>query len=293
MSTFATPTTELLDQAALEAAADAIVPLPSATARLISLVHDPNASMSSLVDTVRYDPGLTSALLRQANSAYAMSVRKVTDVHDAIIRLGMNSVVSIAMRSAVAASLDGALDVYRITGRDLYRHAVLAAVAADVMRTRRPGKVPSTTPTVALLHDVGKLVISKALGGRALELVHELAAADGHAVHEVELAVFGFHHGHAGAYVINAWKLPTSFLDGIVNHHGGQAEPTLAARAVQIADELAHAVEEVEAHGDHPWEPGEHLIELCRVFDVPRRGVPDLVETTAQRYDEITSSLGA
>lgn len=293
MSTITTPTTELLDQAALEAAADAIVPLPAATARLISLVHDPDASLSALVDTVRFDPGLTSALLRQANSAYAMSVRKVTDVQDAIIRLGMNSVVAIAMRSAVAASLEGALDIYKITGRDLYRHAVLAAVAADVMRSRRPGIVPSTTPTVALLHDVGKLVISKALGSRTLELVHELAVTDGRAVHQVERAVFGFHHGHAGAYLINAWKLPTTFLDGIVNHHGGQADATLAARAVQISDEIAHAVEEVEALGDQPWSPGEELIELCRVFDVSRRGIPELVETTAQRYEEIMSTLGA
>lgn len=284
-------TTGLLDQAALEAAAEAIVPLPAATARLISLANDPRASLASVVETVQYDPGLASALLRQANSAYAMAVRKVTDVHDAIVRLGMNSVVSIAMRSAVAASLDGALDVYRITGRDLYRHSVLAAVAADVLRTRNPGKVPSTSPTVALLHDVGKLVISRALGERAVELVQELAQADGVAALDVEQAVFGLHHGHAGAFVINAWKLPTSFLDGIVNHHGAQDEPTLAARAVQLSDVVAHTVDHRAAHADAPWQPDDDMIELCRVFGVPRRGIDDLVETTALRYEEITATL--
>ncbi len=285
-----TSTTDVLDAETLDAAVESIVPLPAATARLLSLANDRNVSMSAIVETVRYDPGLTATLLRQANSAFAMAVHKVTDVHDAIIRLGMNNVVSAAMRTAVASSLDGPLDLYDLNGADLYRHSVLAAVAADVMRARRPRLIPSTASTVALLHDVGKLVIAKAVGPRALELVSTLAAADGRATHDTEVDVFGLHHGHAGAYVIRKWKLPTTFLEGLVDHHD-DAERTTFSAAVQLADELAHAVDDIAASTDAPWSPGGRLCDLCEHFDLAPNRIPKLLDEVDARYEEIRSTL--
>lgn len=322
--------TAILDVSALEEAAEAIVPLPAAIAHLITVVNDPNVNVSTIVEIVRYDLGLTAALLRQANSAHYMAARQVSDVRDAIVRLGLNTVLTVAMRSAVAASLAGALEIYNLEGGDMYRHSVLAAVAADEIRMRRPSLVPSITPTVALLHDVGKIVIAKAIGGRAVELVTSLATANGHAVHESEVAVFGIHHGHAGAYVIRHWKLPNSFLDGIVNHHGSDGNPTLAAMAAQLADELSHAsdglrtVRETQAArqaereelarqnpdatgGDTApatesaelvvkepkpaVEPSEALVSLCERFKFDADEIPELIATSLDRYEDIRASL--
>lgn len=285
-----TSTTDVLDADDLDAAAGSITPLPAATARLLSLANDRNVSMRAIVETVRYDPGLTATLLRQANSAFAMAVHKVTDVQDAIIRLGMNNVVGAAMRTAVSSSLDGPLDLYDLNGADLYQHSVLAAVAADVARSRRPQMIPSTTSTVALLHDIGKLVIAKAVGVRALELVSTLAATDGRATHDTEVDVFGLHHGHAGAYVIRKWKLPTTFLEGIVNHHD-DTERTALSAAVQFADELAHAVDGIATSTDAPWSPSPRLCDLCEHFDLAPNRIPKLLDEVDARYQEIRSTL--
>jgi HD-like signal output (HDOD) protein len=188
------------------------------------------------------------------------------------------------MRSTLAATLDGPLDLYEMQRGAMYRHAVLSAVSAEVLRARCPARVPAMTPTVALLHDIGKLVIAHALGSRTVELVSALSTSDGASLHESELAVFGLHHGHAGAYVIRHWKLPTSFLDGVVNHHGGQQDPSYAASAVQLADELAHAIDDI----DDELEPDtERLAVLAAEFGLDESAVPELLDAVAARFDEV------
>jgi HD-like signal output (HDOD) protein len=267
---------------ALEEAANGLAPLPASTARLIAIANDPDTSVRDIVEIAQYDPGLTAAVLRQANSAYARGVRQITDVGDAIVRLGLGSVVTIAMRSSLAATLDGPLDLYEMQRGAMYRHAVKSAVGAEVLRARCPSRVPAMTSTVALLHDIGKLVITQALGSRTVELVSSISTTDGFALHESELAVFGLHHGHAGAYVIRHWQLPTSFLDGIVNHHGGQDDPTFAAMAVQLADELAHAVD-----GPTDDAASAQIDQLCEAFGLDATAGPELIELAATRYEEL------
>jgi len=168
----------------------------------------------------------------------------------------------------------------------MYRHAVKSAVGAEVLRARCPSRVPAMTPTVALLHDIGKLVITQALGSRTVELVSSISTTDGFALHESELAVFGLHHGHAGAYVIRHWQLPTSFLDGIVNHHGGQDDPTFAALAVQLADELAHAIAPATGSDDDERSM-DRIDQLCEAFGLEATAGPELIARTAARYEQL------
>jgi HD-like signal output (HDOD) protein len=285
----ATQSTDLLDVRALEAAAHGLAPLPASTSRLLAMANDPDVRISAVVEIAQYDPGLTAALLRQANSADACGTRQITDVRDAIVRLGLGAVATIAMRSSIKAALDGPLDLYEMQSGELYRHAVMSAVSAEVLRARCPNRVPALTPTVALLHDIGKLVIAQALGTRTVELVSALSTTDGQGIHESELAVFGLHHGHAGAYVIQHWKLPTSFLDAIVNHHGGQDEPSYTSLACQLSDRLAHVIDAPSAQ-EEAVRTAE-LGPLCEPFGIGPDEVPSIVELTGARYDEVQTLI--
>jgi HD-like signal output (HDOD) protein len=253
------------------------------------MANDSDTSINDIVEIAQYDPGLTAALLRQANSAFARGVRQITDVRDAIVRLGFGSVVTIAMRSSLAATLDGPLDLYEMQRGSMYRHSVKAAVSAEVLRAKCPSRVPAMTPTVALLHDIGKLVIAHALGTRTVELVSTLSDADGLSLHESELAVFGVHHGHAGAYVVRHWKLPTTFLDGVVNHHGGQDDPSLAAMAVQLSDGIAHTI------GATAVDDGDRaeMTAICEAFALEPSVLDELMDRAAERFDQIQKTIDA
>jgi HD-like signal output (HDOD) protein len=253
-------------------------------------------AVGTVVEIVRYDPALTGALLRQANSAYSMVVRRVTNVHDAVVRLGIDTVVTVAMRTAISASMKQDLDLYELDGRSVYRHAVLAAVAAEVLRSSHPNRVPPITPTVALLHDVGKIVLSRAVGARAAHLVSVLAEQDDRPLFEVEREVFGVHHAQAGRQVVQAWKLPHSFLEGIVNHHCDIDTPSMFARSVQLSNELAHVAEDVLESGDEPTTISEaierpELVEAADSLRIDTGTLATLADMTVNRYEMIAPTL--
>lgn len=175
---------------------------------------------------------------------------------------------------------------------------MLSAVAGEVLRSSYPAKVPPITPTVALLHDIGKFVISKAVGTRAVELVSVLAANDGRPMYEIESEVFGLHHGQAGRHVINRWRLPTSFLEGIVNHHGDIDTPSMFARSVQLSDELAHATDALLDHVEgEPAAPGPLdrplLVATATSLGIDPAVLDSLAEQTMERFEIIAGMIGS
>ena len=235
--------TALLTHDRLSEASERLTPLPAAANRLTTMLGDDDIDFRAIVDVVTYDPVLTAVLLRQANSAHAGFVRPTSTVNEAVVRLGLGAVASIAMRTAVAQSLQRSLPVYGLEGRDVLGHSIKTAVAADVLRARCPARVPAAAPTVALLHDVGKILISDVLGSRATELVSDISEVEGVSLVEAELGVFGLHHGQAGVYAIRRWELPLSFVEAMASHHCPPGDGGALATAVRVADEIAHAID--------------------------------------------------
>ncbi len=73
-------------------------------ARLQSLVTDPAASLSDIIDLVKLDAGLASAVVRAANSAVNRQSEPIASVNDAINRVGLREVHRI-IGHAVAGQL--------------------------------------------------------------------------------------------------------------------------------------------------------------------------------------------
>jgi len=256
--------TGLLTHDRLAEASERLTPLPAAANRLTTMLANDDVDMRAIVNIVTYDPMLTAVLLRQANSAHAGFVRPTSTVNEAVVRLGLGAVASIAMRTAVAQSLQRSLPVYGLESRDVLGHSIKTAVAADVLRARCPARVPAAAPTVALLHDVGKILISDVLGTRANELVSDISEAEGMSLVEAELGVFGLHHGQVGVHAIWRWELPLSFIEAMANHHCPPEESGALATAVRVADEIAHAIDHAEEDGaDDPTAAGPHRVTLA------------------------------
>ena len=259
--------TALLTHDLLAEASERLTPLPAAANRLTTMLADDDVDLRAVVDIVTYDPMLTAVLLRQANSAHAGFVRPTSTVNEAVVRLGLGAVASIAMRTAVAQSLRRSLPVYGLESRDVLDHSIKTAVAADVLRARCPARVPAAASTVALLHDVGKILISDVLGSRAIELVGDISEVEGVSLVEAEVGVFGLHHGQAGVHAIRRWELPLSFVEAMASHHCPPGEVGALATAVRVADELANAI-------DHPGEDDDDNFTGA----VPRRAAIALSE---------------
>jgi len=240
----------VIDLDAVTRAAGCFAPLPASSTRLATLVAHDSPDLAQIVEIVRYDQALTAALLRRANSSWSAARTEITTVRDAVVRLGAGPVVALALGVNVRARLSGAIPSYGLAEGELWDHAVAATLAAEALMRVTERRLPAETPTAALLHDVGKLVMARFVDADDLARID--AALDRGATRmQAETDILGIDHAQLGGQIARAWELPESLIAGIAGHHapgdhgdagdGGDGIGLIGC-GVHLADVVAKAV---------------------------------------------------
>jgi len=236
----------VIDLDAVSRAAGCFEPLPTSAIRLAALVAKDIPDVARIVEVVRYDQALTAALLRRANSTWSASRSEITTVKDAVVRIGAGPVVALALGVNVRDRLSAPIPAYGLEEGELWNHSVAATLAAESLMRAAKRRLPTETPTAALLHDVGKLVMARFVETEHLAAI-EAGQATGATRMEAEADVLGVDHAQLGGMIARAWCLPDSLVAGIERHHAtkGQAHPDsaeLIGYAVHVSDVVAKAV---------------------------------------------------
>lgn len=221
-------------------------PVPRVYAELTRRLADPSVSVLELGELVSEDMTLSAQVLRMANSAYFGRDRAVTGLTDAAARLGTRLLRSLVL----GAELYGGFPVPRqFVGEieELQKHAALVARIASGLEPRATWNDDAFTG--GLLHDIGKIVLASRMPDRWEAILRE-SRETGRPLDEIETERLGAHHGTIGACLLGMWGLPAVVLEAVHGHHGASLEVPQRlnpARAVALADRLAHDVTESEA----------------------------------------------
>lgn len=275
----------VIDVKILEDSAANLEPLPTSVSRLIDLAGRYDTDVVEVVDVIKYDPALTVKLLRAANSAMSGSVREITTVNDAVVRMGMSTVVALATSTAVSGRMGVA--VLDLKPGELWKHSITAALAIEGIRRLASRTIPPAAMTVALLHDVGKLALAEVLRQPETDRILNLAAEQQIAGHEAERSILKINHTELGAIAARAWKLPDIVVDGISGHHSMDAAESQLNHAVLIADCVAYDV-----HGENPRAHLADALGALNALGLDRDDYAEIVRVTAKRYDEMADRFG-
>lgn len=145
---------------ALRKADDSIIRQPPDAAMLaLKIANNPDSPMNAIVSLFEGDPMLAQALLRQANSVYyRRGDAAVNSLNAAVQRVGVKAVQGVLMGSLVQSTLcrpGGAYDgLVTKVWTHMQRTAPLARGLARVFTVDAESAF-----SLALLHDVGKLVV--------------------------------------------------------------------------------------------------------------------------------------
>lgn len=196
-------------------------PLPTTVLRLINVVNDPASTVNDIVETIKYDQGATTQMLRICNSAYFGLSREIGTLNEAIRYLGTMKVLQLVMAIHSNALLVKGQTGYGLGPGTLWKHSAAVAVAAGAFAQRIGEEQVNTAFTAGLLHDIGKVVLSEHVAdefNQIQELVNTRKATFLEAEHEI----LGFSHSEIGGLIAEKWQLPDPIVRCIRYHH----EPT-------------------------------------------------------------------
>jgi HD-like signal output (HDOD) protein len=206
---------------------------PAAAQRALDLLRR-DVAISALVKLVEQDPVLAQSLLRFANSAGNATGAQTSSLSECIRRVGTQGLRSVILSSMVEGTLCRTGSAYDATVRQVWEHMVRTA---PIARTLAPafGVVPDEAFTLALLHDVGKLVIFDRLGTLRSELRREVRISA-----PVMSRILGALHEVLGGAAALRWGLGRAAVGVISTHHrrGEGLEPSLHAECVHVAERL-------------------------------------------------------
>ncbi len=215
---------------------------PVATHLLMLSADDAN-DLRELVQVIHSDAFLTMRVLKVANMAAHSVGRSVTSLSRAVIALGSNMVVGIAMQACAPGVFNTALSAYSSTEGKLWEHSLFTGLAAKAIAKQMAGGAsPELAFTAGLLHDLGKVVISQLLNQPGRPSIR-LAALKRQALMECECKSAGMDHATLGYWLACHWSLPPELCLPIRYHHSPDEAPEEMVRlcsAVHYGDLLAH-----------------------------------------------------
>jgi putative nucleotidyltransferase with HDIG domain len=243
---------------------DQIPLLPQNIHRLIDIVNDPRADTSELVKVVEQDPSLAMQALHLCNSAYYSLPVQVTSVSHAVRFLGMDTVAGLAMAAYFQSMTPIRGSIKENPWLEgLKDHLLFTAQLSEYLaKSARCILAPATIFTAGLLHDVGKLVLSKLSPTVAMD-VHNYAEENESTLLEAEQEVLGADHAAVGYQLAIKWQLPEVLMETIRFHHdpfAGESDQTLY---VFLANKIA-AIPHDENHL-------KELIETSEILTVSKK----------------------
>ena len=190
-------------------------PAPQLLPELLTLLNQPNIDSDRVVRLITFDPALTASVLQLCNSASQASARPVINVDEAVVRLGFEHVYRLVAAILGARALTP--QEKNENSERLWRHSVTAAVAAQFI-ARHLGEDANLAFTAALLHDIGKIILSDAGPETYSRLVKEVEDNQ-YSLLEAEKRVLGVEHSAIGGRLLARWKFPLTIVSAVWFHH--------------------------------------------------------------------------
>ena len=194
-----------------------------------------DADLPSIVRAIEREPTVAAALVKYANAAVYAGLRDVTDLQQAVARLGLDqvhqTVVSLSAKAAFKADNPAQAKYYGT----IWKHSLTTAVAAR--RLAELVNVPKETAFLAgLLHDIGRVCVLRGITTLRKRDPKGFVLPD-NTIGEFTDAL----HCPMGEVLCKAWNIPVELSDAIKRHHDANlTEPKdMLAAVVQVADLMA------------------------------------------------------
>ncbi|HEC18654.1 MAG TPA: HDOD domain-containing protein [Gammaproteobacteria bacterium] len=260
--------------------------MPTLAQKIIQLNANPYAHAEDLAKLVEKDPSLTAQIVRYAQSPFYGYQGKVASVRQAISRvLGYDMVMNISLGVAAARPFkvppDGPLGLNAFWRDATYSAALCQALCNVAPREKRPR--PGTAYLAGLLHNFGFLLLGHLFPKEFAVLNKAVRNEPETPIVALEKRLIGATHMEMGAWLMEAWNMPTEIITVQQEHHNPDYDGPHAnyVHVVALADHLLKGLDMGDAESDVL--PAELLASL----GLDTEQVAKVLERTVESREEL------
>jgi putative nucleotidyltransferase with HDIG domain len=218
---------------------EALEPLPITAQRLMEAAANEQVTVDEVTQIIEFDEAVTANIMRSANSALYSGVEPTNDPRVAVLRLGKSTLLNIALQDFLKRQGTDA-SAYDLSENELWLHAAVASIAVDEAAQecgRR--RVPSSAQVAALIHDIGKLIITR-YAPREAGAIRDLCTQHDLPFTRAEREVLGCDHAEVGGAMARKWGFLAEITRAVEEHHMVPVlSPTPCGDAVITANLIA------------------------------------------------------
>ena len=194
-----------------------LAPLSSLAKNILDISRDPRSSARDLAEEIKKDQSLTAKILQIVNSAFYGFHREIGNVDHAIVVMGFDEVIGIALAASLLQFYENGRNF--LFDRDkFWLHSLGAAYIARALSRFTNSVIAKDAFVVGLLHDFGKVAMRQHFRDLFYKIIAE-AARRKQPLHHVSLELADIEHGEIGALVAESWDLPEPLVKAIKHHH--------------------------------------------------------------------------
>lgn len=208
---------------------------------VVRIINDPNSNIKDLKDLILIDPPLSAKVLRVANSAYYASPREISEIDQAVVWIGLDSLQEIILTQKISEVFNNDVVKEGFSREHLWKHSLAVALLAKMIYRREFGEKGNNAYAAGLVHDIGVIVEDQLTPEDFLNVLRT-AKKNNKQLAFVEKELLGYDHADIGRELALYWNFPKELAASIGYHHDhylGESKYSQMAKTLYLADYLA------------------------------------------------------
>ncbi len=191
--------------------------VPKIITELLRIINDPDPNITKAKDLISKDQGLTTKILKIANSPFYGLVRKVDTLDMAFLVVGFEDIKSLVIAISLVDHFMGKNDSH-FKQEDFWFHSYLTGMIAKELSSMFKLNIDGEARIAGLLHDIGIAVIHKHFK-KSYNNIHRGVNNSEKNLFEIEFEELGYTHQEIGSILLNEWNFPDIICNSILYHH--------------------------------------------------------------------------
>jgi HD-like signal output (HDOD) protein len=221
---------------------DTLPSFPDQLKKIELMCNNPKSSIVSIANAIKQDVALTTSILRLANSASYITVKRTETIEDSIKVIGINGLKTLLVASGVQQIMESRYRQYKEFWNDSYKRAFYAQKIAVQLTNPVNSEVVYIS---ALLSEIGRAVLLSVKNEAIVSLSKISGLRATGTIDMIEEMALGVSHATLGGLIAKKWQFSEALCKTIEYYPRPYLAPS-EYRDIVFTVHLAHVFTEID-----------------------------------------------